>query len=101
MGMQRKPRHPLRGGWKAFYQISWPAAGDSASNPSRVNRDTWVPARESRLRDRAERLFQAQRALQKEGWVGGRMDLDTRHSTGHCSSAAGRRFGGGNPVEKF
>lgn len=64
--------HPLRGGWKELYQISWPAAGDSAGNPSRVNRDTWVPARESRERDRAERLFQAARELQKGvGWADG------------------------------
>lgn len=69
--MRRKPGHPLRGGWKELYQISWSAAGDSAGNPSRVNRDTWVPARESRERDRAEGLFQAARELQKRVGVGG------------------------------
>lgn len=97
--MWRKPGHPLRGGWKALYLISRPAAGDSAGNPSRVNRDTCKPARESRKQDRAERLFQAVE-FQKGGvgW-GGRMDPDTRHSTGHPRLATGKRFGG-NPVEK-
>lgn len=76
-------------GGKRLYQISWPAAGDSAGNPSRVNRDTWVLARESREPDRAERLFQAaRRASKDEGW-GERMDPDTRHSTGHTCSQLG------------
>ena len=69
--MQRKPVHPLRGGWKAHYQISWPAAGDSDGNPSRVNRDTWVLARESREQDLAEGLFQASRRASEVGGGGG------------------------------
>lgn len=58
-------------GGKSFIRSPGPQAGDSAGNPSRVNRDTWVPARESRERDRAEGLFQAARELQKEVGVGG------------------------------
>lgn len=70
--MWRKTGHPLRGGWKALYLISWPAAGDSAGNPSRVNRDTCVPARESCLQDRAEGLFQAVESFRKGGrWADG------------------------------
>lgn len=59
--MRRKSGHPLSGVWKGLYQISGPAAGDRAGNPSRVNRDTWVPARESGEGDRAKGLFQAAR----------------------------------------
>lgn len=56
---------------ESAYQISWPAAGDSVGNPSRVNRDTWVLARASRERDLAEGLFQASRRAAEVGEADG------------------------------
>lgn len=67
-------RAPTQGRVESTLSDLWPAAGDSVGNPSRVNRDTWVLARESRELDLAEGLFQAElRALgvgeRESGWT--------------------------------
>lgn len=92
-------RAPTQGRVESTLSDLWPAAGDSVGNPSRVNRDTWVLARESRELDLAEGLFQAELRALRGGGAGERMDPDTRHCTGHPCSTTGKRFGG-NPVEK-